>query len=165
MTGGGRGMSGENARVHAIYCQECWRPWGVVLPRNYTTGQRDAATDVLLSAYRQWCEEVWADDVTEAVQCPPMDPPKPAETAVVHVTDKDCEWLESRGVCVDGWPESAAWMEVEWMGLPAWFVGRRQRVAIRWDCCDLADPRYTDEAEKIDAHRGLVLIDTEAVRD
>lgn len=145
----------SRSKPKVITCMECCRPWGAVLPKDATIDEHTAGADLLIDAYRSWCEEVWRDDITEAVPCPTMTHPSPRRTEIVWVSEKTAAWLDGLGHEVG--VETPCWLEVgDWAGIPDWWEQRRRRSAVKWDCCNLDDPRSSEQGELIESRGGLV---------
>lgn len=140
----------SRSKPKTIDCMECYRPWGVVLPKNATPDEYTAGADLLIAAYRDWCVEMWEADVTMDEPCPVMTHPSPRMTEIVWISDKSAAWLDELGHEVG--VETPCWLEVgDWAGIPDWWATRRQRPALKWDCCNLDDPRSSERAEQIEA--------------
>lgn len=120
-----------------IFCNECERPWGVVLPRKHDDTDVLRATLELQNSFRVWWAKLWQDN--EAVgTCPPVEMPEPALTSVVYVSEASWRFFDDIGVNCN--VEAGSWNEIDWCDLPSWWINRRRRFALRWDCCDLGYP-------------------------
>lgn len=118
-----------------IFCVECEEPWGVILPRAYDQADESRADLALLRACKSRHAQHWEDSSTEGER-PPFVPPISRLTAVVFMATSSARWL-SEEVSIDVPAESECWNEIENCDLPAWWVNRRRRWALRTNCsCD-----------------------------
>lgn len=124
--------------VRVIKCSECERPWGAILPRAHDDTDILRATLKLQDAFREWWRERWTDNDGDPVACPSVVMPEPTLTSIAFVSEATLRWFDEMGIeCA---VEGDTWNEIEWADLPAWWVSRRRRFAMRWSCCDLGYP-------------------------
>lgn len=140
-------------KLQHIDCQECGKPWGVIVPKTHDEAVLTLAKEHLLDDYVEWCLEVWEADVTDKEPPPVMKVPEPDVREVILVRDSDVAWLDNIGVEVWG-GEPPCWLAVEDIGAPDWWTKNRKRVAVWWDCCNLDDPRNSDRADELEAAHG-----------
>lgn len=132
-----------------VFCSECYRPWGIILPRRHTEVDVLQAELELRRAWREWCSEMWTADVSGDVPCPTIETPTPNVISVVHVSEADWRWLETIGHECNAEPDT--WMEADSFDGPAWWVNQRRRFALHWECCMLDDPRNHPLADQLES--------------
>jgi hypothetical protein len=121
-----------------VRCQECGAPWGVILDRGKTPdvfAEAFARADML----EAWLEDARCDEGDDAAFLTERLPDvKPIE--VIYLSAGLVSFASEHGFG-DVLPEDAAWMEVDWLDLPAWLLkGRKRRWSYRWDCCNIGWP-------------------------
>lgn len=129
-------MTKLRERIEVARCNECTRPCLAVLPRRHDDTDILRAERALRDDWAEWCLEVWETDVGEG-QCVIPSTPTPWMLGVVLVTNADWEWLGELGF--EDVP--VGWSEADTFEGPDWWLNRRRRIALRWDCCNLDDPR------------------------
>jgi hypothetical protein len=120
----------EELRV--IRCTECERPWGVILPRSRDETDEVRAQLALEEAWRSHAREWEIDPDT-------LPAPESRITSVVFMSEADWKWLEEIGYETNA--DGGTWCEIEWLDAPAWWINRRRRFALRWDCCSVDSVR------------------------
>lgn len=125
--------------IRVINCTECERPWGAVLPRSHDDTDVLRATLKLQDRFSDWWHELWLVDHDTLSECPPVVMPEPTLTSIVYVSDATLRWFEE-DLQVHCAVVGDCWNEIEHADLPTWWVNRRRRFAMRWDCCGLGYP-------------------------
>lgn len=121
--------------IRVISCTECERPWGAILPRAHDDTDVLRATLELQNALRTWWSDQWKEITGGARWGPPDEIPEPTLTSIVFVSEATLRWFDEMSIeCA---VEGGTWNEVDSSDLPAWWVNRRRRFAMRWNCCDL----------------------------
>jgi hypothetical protein len=122
------------------FCQECARPWGVLLERGEEpTPQRieEARAELIeLLMTEHWEADYNADELAR-VDVTTF--PKVFASRVVFISESLARFVDEHGL-----GESYAdecWVEEDWVDIPGWLLkGRKHRWALRWDCCDIGNP-------------------------
>lgn len=99
-------------------CVDCGAPAAVILPRAYSESDEHVARRGLVVRWRR------------ALRLTPQ-PSEPTLVSVVYVNDADAIWLKELGYE----HEADSWCEVQKFDGPTWWINKRRRFALRWDCC------------------------------
>lgn len=133
------------------FCQECARPWGVILDRGVLPSDEGfaSARALLIADLRDYWDCEYEADEVDRIDWDALPPVSAVE--VVYITEATsafaCDSLNA-----DWGVETSCWVELAWCDLPSWLLkGRKRRWAYRWDCCDIGDAQnyMTKEAVRL----------------
>lgn len=121
------------------HCQECARPWGILLDRGElpTPEKIEAARAELIELlWEQWECDYEPEELArvDKTKLPPVEP-----SWVVYITEGLARFVDEH--CLGESYADECWVEEDWVDIPAWLLkGRKHRWALRWDCCNIGFP-------------------------